>query len=34
MPLALAANLGYRFYAHHLHTHYVCDWPEMTAKAA
>ena len=21
------ANLGYRFYAHHLHTHYNCDWP-------
>jgi radical SAM superfamily enzyme YgiQ (UPF0313 family) len=34
MPLALAANLGYRFYAQHLHTHYVCDWPEMTARAA
>ncbi len=34
IPLSLAANLGYRFYAHHLATHYVCDWPEMTAKAA
>jgi radical SAM superfamily enzyme YgiQ (UPF0313 family) len=25
-PLALAANLGYRFYAHHLHSFYTCDW--------
>jgi len=25
-PLALAANLGYRFYAHHLHDFYNCDW--------
>jgi radical SAM superfamily enzyme YgiQ (UPF0313 family) len=24
-PLALSANLGYRFYAHHLHTYYNCD---------
>jgi radical SAM superfamily enzyme YgiQ (UPF0313 family) len=32
MPLSLAANLGYRFYAHHLHTHYNCDWPELAAK--
>ena len=28
LPLALGANLGYRFYAHHLHTHYTCDWAE------
>ena len=27
LPLALMANLGYRFYAHHLHTLYTCDWP-------
>jgi hypothetical protein len=27
IPIAIAANLGYRFYAHHLHTHYNCDWP-------
>ena len=27
MPIAMMANLGYRFYAHHLHTHYNCDWP-------
>lgn len=26
LPLALAANLGYRFYAHHLHNYYNCDW--------
>jgi radical SAM superfamily enzyme YgiQ (UPF0313 family) len=25
-PLALAANLGYRFYAHNLHRFYNCDW--------
>ncbi|MBI4576142.1 MAG: B12-binding domain-containing radical SAM protein [Planctomycetes bacterium] len=24
--VTLAANLGYRYYAHHLHTHYTCDW--------
>jgi radical SAM superfamily enzyme YgiQ (UPF0313 family) len=26
-PLALTANLGYRFYAHHLQRFYTCDWP-------
>ncbi len=25
-PLALSANLGYRFYAHHLQEYYTCDW--------
>jgi len=25
-PLAVASNLGYRFYAHHLHDFYNCDW--------
>ena len=25
-PLGLAANLGYRFYAHHLQRFYNCDW--------
>ncbi len=25
-PLALSANIGYRFYAHHLHSFYNCDW--------
>ena len=27
IPISIAANLGYRFYAHHLHTHYNCDYP-------
>ena len=26
-PLALTSNLGYRYYAHHLHEFYTCDWP-------
>lgn len=26
-PLAITANLGYRFYAHNLHRYYTCDWP-------
>jgi radical SAM superfamily enzyme YgiQ (UPF0313 family) len=26
VPITLAANLGYRFYAHHLHDFYNCDW--------
>jgi radical SAM superfamily enzyme YgiQ (UPF0313 family) len=26
MPLAVAANLGYRFYAHRLRKFYTCDW--------
>src|SRR5262245_28809415 len=34
MPLSLAANVGYRFYAHHLHTHYTCDWPQVRSEAA
>ncbi len=25
-PLGIAANLGYRFYAHHLQRFYTCDW--------
>jgi hypothetical protein len=29
VPLSLAANIGYRFYAHHLHTHYTCDFPQV-----
>lgn len=24
-PLAMSVNLGYRFYAHHLHEYYTCD---------
>ncbi len=26
LPLSLAGNLGYRFYAHNLHKYYTCDW--------
>lgn len=26
LPIAVAANLGYRFYAHRLHQFYTCDW--------
>ena len=26
IPVAIAANLGYRFYAHNLHRYYTCDW--------
>lgn len=26
LPIAIPANLGYRFYANHLDTFYTCDW--------
>jgi radical SAM superfamily enzyme YgiQ (UPF0313 family) len=26
LPVSLAANLGYRYYAHNLHRFYTCDW--------
>lgn len=26
LPVAVGANLGYRFYAHHLNKFYTCDW--------
>lgn len=26
LPVVLAANLGYRFYARNLHRYYTCDW--------
>ena len=26
LPISIAANLGYRFYANHLHSFYNCDW--------
>lgn len=29
-PLAISSNLGYRFYAHHLHDYYNCDWQVET----
>lgn len=32
-PLALTANMGYRFYAHNLHRFYTCDWPIQTLPA-
>lgn len=31
-PLALTANIGYRFYAKHLHSFYNCDWPMQIAR--
>jgi radical SAM superfamily enzyme YgiQ (UPF0313 family) len=31
-PLGLAANLGYRFYAHHLQRFYNCDWHLSTMR--
>lgn len=34
LPLAVTANLGYRFYAYHLDTHYTCDWPIAMRDAA
>jgi radical SAM superfamily enzyme YgiQ (UPF0313 family) len=33
-PIAVMANLGYRYYAYHLKTHYNCDWPISVRKAA
>ena len=33
LPVALAANLGYRYYAHNLHKFYTCDWPIGAAPA-
>lgn len=26
IPISIASNLGYRFYAHNLHRFYTCDW--------
>jgi radical SAM superfamily enzyme YgiQ (UPF0313 family) len=34
IPIAIMANLGYRYYAHHLATHYTCDWPIGLREAA
>src|SRR5579883_1657719 len=34
LPLAVMANLGYRYYARHLATHYTCDWPIGLREAA
>lgn len=32
--ISLAANLGYRFYANHLHDYYNCDWAMAVEPAA
>ena len=34
LPIAIMANLGYRYYARHLATHYTCDWPIGLREAA
>lgn len=34
LPIAVMANLGYRYYARHLETHYNCDWPIGFKEAA
>ena len=34
LPIAVMANLGYRYYARHLATHYTCDWPIGFKEAA
>jgi radical SAM superfamily enzyme YgiQ (UPF0313 family) len=34
LPIAVMANLGYRYYARHLETHYTCDWPIGFKEAA
>ncbi|HJL75505.1 MAG TPA: radical SAM protein, partial [Candidatus Marinimicrobia bacterium] len=26
IPISILANMGYRFYANHLHSYYNCDW--------
>lgn len=33
LPVALAANLGYRHYARNLHRFYTCDWPAFRGAA-
>lgn len=34
LPLAMLTNLGYRYYARHLDTHYSCDWIVGQGRAA
>lgn len=34
LPIAIPANLGYRFYAHHLNQYYTCDWSLPAARNA
>ncbi len=33
LGVAIPANLGYRFYAHHLNRYYTCDWSLPAARA-
>lgn len=33
LPVSLAANLGYRYYARNLNRFYTCDWPQFRAAA-
>jgi len=33
LPVSLAANLGYRYYANNLHRFYTCDWPLLRGAA-
>ncbi|MDP9193484.1 MAG: B12-binding domain-containing radical SAM protein [Acidobacteriota bacterium] len=34
LPIAIPANFGYRFYAHHLNKYYTCDWSLPSAARA
>jgi radical SAM superfamily enzyme YgiQ (UPF0313 family) len=34
LPIAMMANMGYRFYANHLDRFYTCDWPIGMREAA
>lgn len=34
LPVAIPANIGYRFYAHNLHRYYTCDWHLGSRQAA
>lgn len=34
LGVSIPANLGYRYYARHLETHYTCDWPIGRAETA
>jgi radical SAM superfamily enzyme YgiQ (UPF0313 family) len=34
LPISVMANMGYRFYANNLPTHYNCDWPIKLRRAA
>jgi radical SAM superfamily enzyme YgiQ (UPF0313 family) len=34
LGISIPANLGYRFYAHHLNRYYTCDWSLPAGRAA